>query len=287
MDMTGAISWDWLRTFAACARHGNFTHAARELGLTTSTVSAQMAALEGQIGQPLFVRHARGVGLTLAGERLLPTLQGVEGQLAQALRDLAATGGRTIRVTSIGDVGLHWLMPRLPALEAALPGLRIELHTSTALADAPREGFDLCVRHGYGLWPGLVAERLAPWRVAPLARADLAGMGLPSLRWHGIDRNFWRLWADTAGLPGLPDTADLTLWDTQALVAQAVLSGLGAGLLSLFAMGDALAAGTLADAGGGAVLHHPSAHYLAVPQAQSRDPAIRSVMDWLLVQAAV
>lgn len=283
--MTGAISWDWLRVFAACARHGNFTRAARDLGLTPSTVSAQMAALEGQVCRPLFVRHARGVTLTPAGERLLPAMRGVEEQLVQALRELASTDLRTIRVTSIGDVGLHWLMPRLPALEAALPGLRIELHTSTALADAPREGFDLCVRHGYGVWPGLTAERLAPWRVAPLVRADLKDTALASLRWHGIDRNFWHLWADIAGLSRLVDGADLTLWDTQALVAQATLSGMGAGLLSLFAMTDALSAGNLVQKGDGVVLNHPSAHYLATPQGLDRDPSVRAVMDWLLAEA--
>ncbi|MGH6623833.1 MAG: LysR family transcriptional regulator, partial [Burkholderiaceae bacterium] len=43
-----------LRGFEAAARHLSFTTAAAELNLTQSSISRQVAALERQLGAPLF-----------------------------------------------------------------------------------------------------------------------------------------------------------------------------------------------------------------------------------------
>ena len=56
-----------LRGFEASARLLSFTLAARELSLTQSSISRQVAALERQIGRPLFVRRTRALELTTAG----------------------------------------------------------------------------------------------------------------------------------------------------------------------------------------------------------------------------
>jgi DNA-binding transcriptional LysR family regulator len=57
-------SLDLLRGFEAAARHLSFTRAAEELHLTQSAVSPQVAALESDVGTPLFVRRNRGLALT-------------------------------------------------------------------------------------------------------------------------------------------------------------------------------------------------------------------------------
>jgi DNA-binding transcriptional LysR family regulator len=57
-----------LRSFAAVARTGSFTTAARELGFTQSAVSQHVAALEADVGRVLLTR--RPVRLTPDGERL-------------------------------------------------------------------------------------------------------------------------------------------------------------------------------------------------------------------------
>src|SRR5512138_1171580 len=53
-----------LRGFEASARLLSFTLAARELNLTQSSISRQVAALERQVGRPLFVRRTRALELT-------------------------------------------------------------------------------------------------------------------------------------------------------------------------------------------------------------------------------
>ena len=60
-----------LRTFRVIAETLNFTKAAETLNLTQSAVSHQIKALEGELGEPLFIRAKRGVILTAAGKTAL------------------------------------------------------------------------------------------------------------------------------------------------------------------------------------------------------------------------
>ena len=62
---------DILRSFIAVAEHGNITRAAEDLLRTQSAISVQIKRLETEVGQPLFIRQARGMVLTPPGERLL------------------------------------------------------------------------------------------------------------------------------------------------------------------------------------------------------------------------
>ncbi|MCQ9369056.1 LysR family transcriptional regulator [Brevibacterium sp. 91QC2O2] len=61
-----------LQTFLSIARLGNFTRAAEELVTTQPTITRQVAALERDLGAPLFERDHAGARLTEAGVELLP-----------------------------------------------------------------------------------------------------------------------------------------------------------------------------------------------------------------------
>lgn len=60
-----------LKTFIRTAELKNFTRAAESLGYAQSTVTAQVEALEKELGMPLFIRNGRRVVLSSAGEELL------------------------------------------------------------------------------------------------------------------------------------------------------------------------------------------------------------------------
>jgi len=60
-----------LRAFAMLARHGSFTLAARDLGLTQSAVSHAIKALESDLSVQLVIRQGRAVKLTAPGAKLL------------------------------------------------------------------------------------------------------------------------------------------------------------------------------------------------------------------------
>lgn len=57
-----------LRTFEAVARHENLTKASKELHVTQSAVSRQIALIEDYLGVPLFNRSRHGVHLTREGK---------------------------------------------------------------------------------------------------------------------------------------------------------------------------------------------------------------------------
>lgn len=85
-----------LAAFREVARQSSFSRAALRLGYVQSTVSAQVQALERELGVKLFDRLARTVALTAAGQALLPH--------AERLLELAATARAAVAAT-VGDGG--------------------------------------------------------------------------------------------------------------------------------------------------------------------------------------
>ena len=74
-----------LVAFEAAARHESFTHAAKELFLTESAVSRQIATLEASLGVRLFARVKQRVVLTRAG-MLYGTQVGARSKRSTATR---------------------------------------------------------------------------------------------------------------------------------------------------------------------------------------------------------
>src|ERR1700758_4750955 len=69
------IQLSQLRSFCLAATEGNFTSAARALGLSASTVWQQVRALERELKAKLLRRRSRAVELTDEGRLLLGLVQ--------------------------------------------------------------------------------------------------------------------------------------------------------------------------------------------------------------------
>lgn len=78
------IDSDLLQTFAAIAECGNLTVAAGRLGRTQSAISVQLRKLEDGLEASLFVRGARGMTLTPAGEALLSRAKSILVDIKEA-----------------------------------------------------------------------------------------------------------------------------------------------------------------------------------------------------------
>lgn len=114
------ISLQQLRCFLAAAERLHFGRAAHHVHLSPSTFSENVATLERRIGRALFVRDARRVRLTAAGDELVPlarhALQGMDDVVGWAEKRSAAP--KSLRV------GLMVSSPRFRAvLAAAIPAL--------------------------------------------------------------------------------------------------------------------------------------------------------------------
>ena len=84
---------EWYRNFMAVYRTGSVSGAARVRHLTQPAVSQQLAALEGAVGAPLFVRTPKGMRPTPRGKALYGEVFDALDRLEQVSRGLR---GRTV-----------------------------------------------------------------------------------------------------------------------------------------------------------------------------------------------
>ncbi len=119
-----------LKYFVAIARHGSFSTAAQRIGIAQPALSTQIANLEKEIGRTLFDRHARGVRLTDAGEKLLDhavaILQRVD-EARLALRPKAARGATEITLGVPPLISMMLTVPLVEAVARDLPGVSLKI----------------------------------------------------------------------------------------------------------------------------------------------------------------
>jgi DNA-binding transcriptional LysR family regulator len=178
--MMHAMGMDWndLRVFLAVARAGRLAQAARQLGVEHTTVGRRLAALEAELGVPLFHRTASGHLLTPHGENVLASAEAMERAAldvgARAREHAGAATGR-VRLALIPEFASHWLAPRLPAFRAAHPGIDLHVLVGTRPLDLARGEAELAVRGSRPTQSGLAVVRLAQTRTGLYAARALVG----------------------------------------------------------------------------------------------------------------
>ena len=234
-----------LRTFEVAARHLSFTRAAEELFVTAAAVSHQIKTLEESLGVVLFVRQPKSLELTKAGEAYLPGIQRAFKQMAEATHQLHLRGNpSTLRINVPPTFAVKWLIPRLVRFLKAHPAIDVKVSTSAQSVDFDREGFDLAVRYGRGVYPGLRAELCLPVEVFPVCSPVLL-QGEPPLRvpadlkhhtllhddstYTDVSNPNWAMWLDHAGVEGVDATRGPSFWPSH-LVINAAIDGLGVAL---------------------------------------------------------
>ena len=168
-----------LEYVVAVAEEANFTRAAGRVHVAQPAVSAQIARLERELGEPLFDRGKREVRLTAAGSALLPHARAALAAVAAASTAVDELGQLVRGSVAIGAVTAHDV--DLPALLAefhvAHPGVDISLGSddSDALIDGIRTGrLDVAIVSVSDHLPdGLAAEVVTDQRiVAAVGAAD-------------------------------------------------------------------------------------------------------------------
>ena len=139
--MSAELELRQLRAFVAVVDAGGFTKAARALGVSQSTVSESIAALDRAVGAPVFSRGKRLPELTPAGAALLPHARRLLASLHEALGQVAEAVAEARATVSIGtneSISAYVLPPVLAALRAARPATRYQV--STAVCTEIRAG---------------------------------------------------------------------------------------------------------------------------------------------------
>jgi len=173
---TDRVPLNALRVFEAVATHLSFTAAARDLGVTTAAVSAQIKTLEADIGVPLFRRHTRAVALTQEGSELLPGVRRGLDELRRAVERIRRERVGGMLNLSVPNEFLHrWLLPRLGEVTRQHPEIEVRFGPSRVALDFDRDDFHAAILYGSGVWPGLKTERLLDEWVFPVCSPALLG----------------------------------------------------------------------------------------------------------------
>ncbi|CDP52083.1 Transcriptional regulator, LysR family [Devosia sp. DBB001] len=141
------LGWDDLRLFLDVARLGGLSAARETTRLSPATLGRRVAALERQIGEPLFIRSQTGYRLTEAGEELLERAEDVEAAMLSLNRWREGTvGDRVVRI-SAGPWTSAFLAAHIGEIWQAENGIRIELVTANAKVDIGRRNADIGIRN--------------------------------------------------------------------------------------------------------------------------------------------
>lgn len=248
-----------LRTFVGVYRAGSISRAAELLGIAQPAASAHIRALEGELGKPLFTRHARGVGPTAVADELARAvgsqLDGAEAAF-ERLRDRSRSIEGTVHMAGPPEFCGVRLPPVLAAFAETGIDIRLRLGGRDEiyrwLAD---EETDLAITASEPQGPALGHQVIAEERLLAVAAPRLAGQGggAERLPWLAYDENLplirqlLAVWQ-----PDLIDRLRLRLVvPSLTLLRDLAIEGAGATVLPDYLCADALARGelvTLSDA---------------------------------------
>ena len=238
--------------FVHIVERGSLSGAGRALGLPKATVSRRLAQMEQRLGAPLLRRSTRALTPTDLGRRSIERIRPIvrDAMLAQAEVEAehAAPAG-LLRVSATTAYGQVVVAPRLFSFLAAHPAVRIDLRLTDERVHLVAEGFDLAIRMGRLDDSELVARRIAtvPVRLvaapaylaarrAPIIPQDLAQHRAILTR---TDLDHCEVGGETVRLLWSLSTGNMLV------TRDAILQGLGIGLLPAFLADEHISAGRL------------------------------------------
>ena len=140
-----------LHLFISVVDTGSFSAAGEALGISTSVVSRQIAALETELGTRLLKRSTRRVELTDAGSVYLKRVRSLLTELEEtnrALKNPNSTAAGRFRIVTSTAIGLSLIVPAIADFMAANPGVAIHLDLLDRAIDPQEEDYDLVLQFG-------------------------------------------------------------------------------------------------------------------------------------------
>lgn len=292
-----------LRAFEASARHGSFSGAASELGVTAAAVGQLVRGLEEWIGSPLFHRSVSGksrLAPTEVAARGLPDVRAGLDCLSlglERLREATASGVLTVAVSPA--FAAKWMLPRLDRFQAQCPDMDVRLDTGLKLIDYATQGIDIGVRYGGGRWPGLTAEKLMDEEIFPVCSPALRdGLDLrepADLTRHTLvhdlsvdpDIGFttWETWLKSAGVAQVTVQRGLRI-NNSAAVLQAATEGQGIALARSILARDDVTSGRLVRLFANVEVPSALAYYVVYRSDRAPPPKAEAFRRWLIDEAS-
>lgn len=280
---------------------GGFAGAARELGVSPSSLSKVIAKLERRLGVRLLHRTTRRLTPTAEGETYLERaariVDAVREADAEAMRHGGEPSGR-LRLVVGTSFGAYALVPALPEFLTRYPAIEMDLMIDDPAGDPAEAGADLAIRLGAPGDSTLVARRICDVeRVICAAPSYVAAHGTPRDP-AALERHRCLTLSGAPDLARWPFTVDgkrlvvdvrkrsrLTANSAETLLE---LARLGQGIVRLpdVIVGPSLRTGRLVRLFADTHVAEPVPVHAVYPCARARPPKVGAMIDFLIEKFA-
>ena len=282
-----------MRAFVAVVDNEGFSAAARALGRSKALLSKYVRELEDDLGALLLNRTTRQFSMTEAGHTYYKRAQDLIREfddLQDQIRETRSGLSGSIRISaprSLADVGIG---QSLVDFALANPDIRLDIDLDDRFVDLVEEGFDVALRITKLEDSGLIARRIAPFRLVLCATPGvIAAHGMPTVPGDlarlpfVIDTNSRRrntLFFNTQD-GNVAVTVDGRIAVNSPLAARrAALADLGFVVSPDFIVEDDLASGRLVEVLPGA-LGNDAGIYAVYPHRRYLPAKVRALVDFL------
>ena len=152
-----------LQLFVEVARKKNLSRAAISLGITKSTVSRKIQALEKELGVSLINRDPRhfsltenGLSLFKNGELILKETEAAFEKVTDVHSDLSGS----IKISTTSDLSLIYLAKPLASFSKKYPLIEFNIDLNPAKIDLKSEAVDIAIRPGIQKDSGLFIRKI-------------------------------------------------------------------------------------------------------------------------------
>jgi LysR family transcriptional regulator, glycine cleavage system transcriptional activator len=286
-----------LRAFATVYEAGGVRVAARSLAISHSSISRHIAELERWLGAQLLRPGTgrRGTVFTPQGEVLGKAMVASFGEIARVTESLREQrSDSSVTIATFPSLAIRWLLPRLPAFEAAHPAIEISVIVDQRIDDLEHSGADLAIRSGDGRWPDVECQPLMTDALYPVmspayhARCGRPGRpaALAQLRLlHDRDpRATWAAWRASHG-PHSLDVRRGPRFGSSDLVLRAAMQGQGVALARHRLAEADVEAGLLLRPFGDLQVDLGMAYWLVLPTHVHPRAATTTFARWLTAHA--
>ncbi|MCP4324916.1 MAG: LysR family transcriptional regulator [Alteromonadales bacterium] len=250
---------DQLILFIQIHRLGSLAAAADALGISRSSVSKQLLALEKQLGSRLFNRTTRKIMLTEVGQKVLQEAHAVEAaihRIEHVSEDSRSVIGGELTISCPAAQGRVHLVPLLAEFLKLYPSVKVNLQLEERIVDMVAENIDVSFRVGHLPDSSLIARKLGDLNLLLCASpeyiksappletpADLINHQCLFYRNSKASMNNWSF-VSKYGEETVPVSGQISINDPGVLVS-AALCHTGVLLMDKGLLGDALDTGKL------------------------------------------
>jgi LysR family transcriptional regulator, glycine cleavage system transcriptional activator len=219
-------------------------------------------------------------------------------EIRRAVTSVDRREGARIRITGLPSHVTRWLAPRLHRFRAVHPDIELHISADLALVDLTQRTFDVALRFGNGVYPGVHAEYLMHDAIYPVASpryvAEVGPITKPAdvlllTRILDITAEYnesgtnWRTWFEHHSLP--MDTLDRGMKFNGAVMAlEAAAGGLGIAIARKSLVGEDIRSGRLVQVLPGEIKTNWT-HYALVLPDMADWPPLHAFFDWPRTEA--